>query len=190
MAHCENCGKEIGLKQQYCSRCGRWIEKTSPPTSPRDSSTSSFDQPILPTANLPVLQNWKTSVGATIGGILSMPAIIVLSSLPFMALSSPPFYMFFFIFVILVANVFGLYYALAVYPSYFTAKPKLKNPKTISFLNGFFGFFNLSGFVWLFGVLWNGNLTKGSKGTSNIVYAVMQVIFIIWDVIVLLSVVQ
>ena len=56
--------------------------------------------------------------------------------------------------------VLTLVYAMKVYPSLFSEQPRLKSNRVISFLNLVFGWF-------IFGLLWNRNLTKKTKGRSR-----------------------
>ncbi len=65
--------------------------------------------------------------------------------------------------------IFGIVYALKIYPSYFTVKPMIRNSNVISFLNG------LCGSI-IFGCIWNSNLTNRKKGVSNIVYVVVIIL--------------
>ena len=66
-------------------------------------------------------------------------------------------------------TVVQIVYALVIYPSFFGAEPKAKSSFAISLLNFFFG-------GPLFGALWNHNITKRSKGISNVVIAVLLII--------------
>ena len=110
----------------------------------------------------PLLYSWKTSIGATIGGII---LAYILSGLNGALAYDGTSFIFTTIFSI-VTMVFGIIYALAVYPSFFTANPKIKNNTGISFLNGLFG-----GII--FGCIWNSNLTKKRKGISHIVFVIV-----------------
>jgi hypothetical protein len=73
----------------------------------------------------------------------------------------------------LVGNALMLGYALKLYPSYFSEKPPLRSSKLISFANFMFG-----GLV--FGLLWNGNLTKKTKGISYKVQAWLSGLMCLW----------
>jgi hypothetical protein len=110
----------------------------------------------------PVLDNWKTNIGAFIGGLLS---ITLVNNVP----TLQEWWMF--DLVIIVGLNIGLttYYALGIYPSLFSAHPKLKSKGAISFLNGVCGYI-------VFGCIWNSNLTKRNKGISHIVWAVINIV--------------
>lgn len=120
----------------------------------------------------PVLKNWKMSpllsvlgaftglfVGELIGTLVYASSVLwLLLGLAYIAMM--------------------IIYALVVYPSYFKEKPLVKSNRMISFLNFFVG-----GVI--FGCIWNHNLTLSQsketphKGVSNIVYTVLEIIFII-----------
>jgi hypothetical protein len=117
----------------------------------------------------PLLYSWKTNVGATIGGIV---LAFIISGLSMG--QEYDYYVSIFLTIISTALlVFSFIYALAIYPSFFAAKPKINNITGISFLNGLLG-----GVI--FGCIWNSNLTNKKKGISNIVYViVLAVVFTI-----------
>ena len=122
----------------------------------------------------PVLDNWKTSVGATIGGIILSALLFGTGSsagfIEALAITSGSVYLF--LVVCFCLFLFQLYYALIIYPSLFSDTPKIKSNTMISFLNGFLGYI-------IFGCIWNGNLTKRHLGISNRVYAVIAIIALI-----------
>ena len=107
----------------------------------------------------PFLYSWKTSAGATVGGIILAYIISGLSGV----LASNDSSLIFSTILSIVILAFSFVYALAIYPSFFTFNPKIKNNRGISFLNGLFG-----GII--FGCIWNSNLTCKKKGISYIVY--------------------
>jgi cation transport ATPase len=131
----------------------------------------------------PVLDNWKTSIGATIGGLLSLLVCRVLLSTPgvlemlFYSFGYASIILFFLIAICL--DIFGIYYALTIYPSLFANTPKMKSNELIAFLNAFLG-------GPIFGLIWNYNLTNRHRGISNNIFAVLAVILVmltIWDVL-------
>lgn len=150
-----------------------WTQNVAPAAAgaPTSESGALSDRPAV---DAPVLQTWKTSVGFSVLGLLvGFPLLVSLGTLlaiPLMMLTGlsstqrgtggPELSG-------LVGNVLMLVYALAVYPSYFSANPRLRSSKAISFANLMFG-----GLI--FGLIWNGNLTKKTKGISYIVSAVLS----------------
>lgn len=117
------------------------------------------------------LADWKTNVGMSILGVVAILAIngIVNAVLP---------EIFTYVIAVILCAV-GIAYAAAVYPSYFTDEPKVDSAGTISFLNLLLG-----GII--FGCIWNANLTKGMKGSSWIVFIVLQALLLvalIWSLV-------
>jgi hypothetical protein len=136
------------------------------PTSPGNTP-----QPVI---DAPVLQTWKSSVGfSVLGGLFGTPLLFLASPIAFLYIrlfpmwTGPPNPKAFVLILGLVGNLLMLVYAAKFYPSYFTEKPRLGSSKLISFANFMFG-----GLV--FGLLWNGNLTKKTKGSSYLVSAVLS----------------
>ena len=130
--------------------------------------TSSPDDTSQP-AEAPVLGAWKTSVGfSLLGAFVGFPAAIVLTLLvstvlvTLLGLTGAGIH--YESLVISVGTsvffVLTLVYAMKVYPSLFSEQPRLKSNRVISFLNLVFGWF-------IFGLLWNRNLTKKTKGRSR-----------------------
>jgi hypothetical protein len=114
-----------------------------------------------------ILANWKTSVGASVGGFF-LAAFLTGIIDRFSTLSTE------ILFGALIAEVvfwgIGIWYALAYYPSLFNKNcTRTASSATISFMNLFFG-----GII--FGCIWNSNLTKKTKGVSNVVFAVLDII--------------
>lgn len=66
----------------------------------------------------------------------------------------------------------ALVYAAYYYPSLFTDAPRLTSSKAVGFCNFLFG-------GWLFGLIWNHNLTIRNKGISYVVAAVISIASII-----------
>lgn len=123
-----------------------------------------------------LLDSWSTSYGLVILGWLCSSALGALTRLlpDDSGLSSPAF-----IFLIVLAIAFTvliLVYALVIYPSFFTDKPKLRSSKTVSFLNGFVG-----GII--FGFIWCSNLKKRIRGISHGVYSFIVIAALIISVI-------
>ncbi|ERL07488.1 hypothetical protein [Olsenella profusa] len=107
-------------------------------------------------------ETWKTNVGMSILG--AVVGIVVNQLLTNMGMAGRV--------INAILMVLFIVYALVWYPSYFTDGPKLTNAGTISFLNLFAG-----GII--FGCLWNYNLTRHTKGVSNVVFVVFAVISIL-----------
>lgn len=103
--------------------------------------------------------SWKTNVGFTILGILADVVVGGVSSAMHNVAG---------IVVVAVYAALAIWYALSQYPAFFS-EAGVDNPKSVSFLNGFFG-----GII--FGCLWNSNLTKGQKGVSNIVFTIITAV--------------
>jgi hypothetical protein len=156
-----------------------WNQNVAP-TSPSDDAPQDLASPestAQPVVDAPVLQTWKTSVGFSVLGLLLAPPLMtIVAILPMMLFSmltgasspqslSP--------IMVLIGNALMLVYAVKFYPSYFSGKPRLRSSKLISFANLMFG-----GLI--FGSLWNGNLTKKTKGSSYIVQAVGSGLMCLW----------
>lgn len=160
-----------------------WTLHTAP-TSPTEDPTQDLapsDSTAQPVVDAPVLQTWKTSVGfSVLAMILGLPLLMILSSLiailPIVlfamltGLSDPQSFS---PILALVGNALMLVYAVKIYPSYFSEKPRLRSSKLISFANFMFG-----GLI--FGLLWNGNLTKKTKGMSYKVQAWLSGLMCLW----------
>lgn len=98
-------------------------------------------------------QGWKTNVPLSILGLAVGYAIGFLSQ-----------------YVALALNLAGVLYALLCYPKYFGGDGFAgKDPRLVSFLNTLLGGF--------FGLLWNHNLSRGQKGMSHVVYAILMIAF-------------
>lgn len=159
---------ENAMQQRYWDGSA-WTPHVSPASATMPTSESRFPsgQPAPPR---PALQSWKTSWGfsvlgllvgfpllVSLGALLAIPLIIMTDAVTGNDAVSAPL-------GALVGNVLMLIYAAKFYPSYFTEKPLLKSNRAISFANVMFG--NWIGFIW------NGNLSKKTKGVSNVVLAV------------------
>lgn len=106
----------------------------------------------------PALKNWKTSIGFSILGIFTAAALNSLVSIE----SN-------WIFINVIYLISTVVYAVGFYPRLFGEKPPATSYKTISFWNWFFG-------GYLFGAIWNHNLTRKKKGVSNIVFTVYIIV--------------
>ena len=136
----------------------------------QDSKQLPVTTPVTPSTPIPEpkklgLPYWTTEIGPSAGGMILIAVInYALNSLSATAQSLGELMMLDLAsVVILVATI---YYAVKVYPSYFSDKPLLTSSSTISFLNGLFG-----GII--FGCLWNYNLTNEKMGVSYIVVTIM-----------------
>lgn len=114
----------------------------------------------------PLLDVWQTSAGASILGVALFIFVIEFENYV------PASWLLFTSGVRMVYMIFQLVYALVFYGSYFSLKPKARSSKAVSFLNCAVG-----GPV--FGPLWNSNLTKKTRGFSNIVFAILEALLIV-----------
>lgn len=134
----------INTETCVCGNCGRTIN-----TKEATASVSSF------------LNNWKTSIGASIGGALVGYAINSLINL--MANEESTALLGLFLWIVYIALC--LLYAAYFYNSLFKPNSKNHSSTAVSFCNLLFG-----GIV--FGCIWNSNLTKKKRGISYIVFIV------------------
>ena len=187
--NCSNCGAEIQYQQPHCLACGMPLDWSNTPdpaqsynmqqapevaTQAQYYQTQPYQQTASPgygqfyTDNAPVLRNWKPSVWASILGIVLSSGsssysggaqviqadranLIILAIIP--------------IIIFTLIAIWGLIHTLVVYPSLFGPNPKMRSNAAISFVNCFLG-----GII--FGLLFNHNLSQGTKGVSNVVLAV------------------
>lgn len=109
----------------------------------------------------PFLDLWRTSGAYSVLGIVAWGVVFWIEDiLPYSMSVAGSLIRFAFM-------ILQFLYALVVYPSLFGLRPKIKSPAAVSFLNCAAG-----GVV--FGPIWNGSLTKGRKGMSNVVFAVLM----------------
>ena len=148
---------------------------TSTPV-PSAASTPAVTSTTAPTASTAptttFLTQWKTNVGMSVLGIFvlflfnGVTSALITDSLRVTLLDLG---------VLICSTVFALFcvwYALSVYPKFFGDKPRFKSPLAVSFLNCLAGSF-------IFGPIWNGNLTKKVRGISHIIYSVFAIIVLI-----------
>ncbi len=149
--------KEEGVSAKTCTTCGAVVHGDAK-RCPRCGSALATSR---------VLANWKTSVAASICGLLAggmRDGLIELAS----SLSYDASVLAFAVSLIFAAV--SIWYAASFYPSLFRADcQRSSSSAAISFMNLFFG-----GIV--FGCLWNSNLTTRNKGVSHIVYVVCAVL--------------
>lgn len=123
------------------------------------------------------LDDWITPVGASVVGIVAQPSLLfVLED----AFSGAVWVVDLLEIAIMALSVA---YAVIFYPSYFTRSPKLSSNDSVAFWNCAFG-----GIV--FGLIWNANLTKKTKGKSYVVFAVLMVLRIVFFCVGLLAAVM
>ncbi len=127
-----------------------------------DDQVSTHEKPSqgVQVSFTPFLDIWRTSVGASIAGILFFCVILDIEYLV------PETYMIAASLLRLAYMVFQFLYAIILFPSYFSLKPKITNSSAVAFWNCAVG-----GII--FGPIWNSSLTKRKKGISNIVFAVL-----------------
>ncbi len=165
------------LTQQRYWDGAAWTQNVAPtpPTEPTPQDVADPDSTPQPVADTPVLQAWKPSVGFSILGVLiGTPAFGLLG---FLIAIGPMVLAYYLIgsdaltapIAGIVGNVLIIIYTAKFYPSYFTDRPVLRSNRAISFANLMIG-------TWLFGFIWNGNLTKRRKGVSHVVMLVVSVL--------------
>lgn len=121
----------------------------------------------------PVLDNWKTNIGFSFLGVILMTIVSwSIYGITFIigtasGSATKEFMALVYFTMHALSFVTTAIYALYIYPSYFTEKPKIKSNMLISFLNLAFGSV-------IFGPIWNTNLTKRKKGVSNIVLTIIS----------------
>jgi hypothetical protein len=114
--------------------------------------------------NSDFLNTWKTSPGPVVVGILL--------TLLYTRIPLPDALLVIDVAIAIAYIIFSIFYALKIYPSYFSEKPMIRNNNTVSFLNGLCG-----GII--FGLIWNSNLTNKKKGVSNIVFVILTILAIV-----------
>jgi hypothetical protein len=160
-----------------------WTQQVAP-TSPSGDAPQNLVSPYSTAQSVvdaPVLQTWKTSLGFSVLGLLLGTPLMMILAFPLAILPMMLFAMVtgasspqsFSPILALVGNALMLGYAVKIYPSYFSEKPRLKSSKLISFANFMFG-----GLI--FGLLWNDNLTKKTKGISYKVQAWLSGLMCLW----------
>lgn len=174
--NCPICGASVlapvGVDAFHCTECGKAIVRASDgslsagrPASGAGGGAPQTSSQVKKPADNAFLAVWKTSVGASIGGVIvSMlvgqagetigevaTSVEVLLVITCIAIAYP---------------AASLYWALGYYPRLFGENPPKPSSEAVSFGNCFFG-----GII--FGPIWNSNLTKREKGVSNVVYAVL-----------------
>ena len=174
---CSECQLPVQANQPSCSACFSELSwKEGRPLVPHvhDSDTA------------PVVDSWKTSIPFSLLGLFVGLPLLALATFAVMYLVGFLLGSFFFalpipseiawilsiLAIYLVILVLIMIYPLKVYPSYFTEKPLLKTSKVVSFANFMFG-------GPIFGCLWNSNLTNKNKGVSYIVFAVINVLYVL-----------
>lgn len=117
-----------------------------------------------------LLATWKTDIVASILGLVAGYAFsFILNAV--MELTSAANSLGVLGALSLVSLAFvavSFFYALSVYPSLFSDKPRITSPRLVAFLNLLFG-----GII--FGCIWNSNLTNRNKGVSHIVFVGLSV---------------
>ena len=195
MNKCHFCNEELAEGVKFCGNCGAKVESeqpydtynneggmsldgtnAGPPQNAPPQYGSTYQPPYQQPGYGSYYQNinpqglqFTTSVGFSILGIVCSFIWNIISrySGDFVGVG---YWIFFILDIAFLVLLFV--YVCGVYPSYFTANPKIRNSATISFLNCFFG-----GII--FGLIWNGNITKQTKGISYIVYIVLMIIIFI-----------
>lgn len=99
----------------------------------------------------PTLDGWKTSIGFSILGCALASVLCVLPYGGDVGLA-----------ITVIYGIATLTYLVVVYPSYFSSQPLFASVPGISFCNCLFG-------GYIFGPLWNHNLTIRKKGISHII---------------------
>ena len=165
---CPACGAEIYVptdKERFsCPKCNKetYTQAALAFKSENPKSTNSSPSHSTEKSETSFLDNWKTSVGMFILGLVCSYGFGSLG-----VFGTPILLGVAIVFVIGI-----LYWTLAGYPSLFTDRPHVKSRGAASFLNAFFG-----GIV--FGALWNTCLTKRRKGVSQNVFLALVVVMCI-----------
>jgi hypothetical protein len=172
---CPKCGEPMG-ENKNCIDCF-YVKEKQEAVESKKREAARIEQ------ETPALAGWKTSIifsllGLFVGFPLSVAISALLSLIPtilialvmrdgsYMERLAVPF-------TILIGTTAQLLYALKVYPSYFSEKPLLKSSKLISSANLAFGGVP-------FGLIWNGNLTKKTKGISYKVFAWSTIAYLVF----------
>ena len=179
MAFCPNCGSQVNDGAGFCGNCGTKLggapQQAAPAqqAAPQQQYAQPQQQPVYVVTNPNSVPGWQTSAGMTILGIVcSFVFSFICGLLSAFAIGT----------ILEIAYfVFAIFYALSMYPKYFTEGLGTKTAGTVSLLNGFIG-----GII--FGCLWNANLTKGTKGISNVVFVVLSCASIILTVLAVLGI--
>ncbi|MDR1185651.1 MAG: DUF6273 domain-containing protein [Coriobacteriales bacterium] len=144
----------------------------------------------------PFLNHWKTDSGLTVVGIfvglfpnffgwlanVGMPMIFGIQ----LVSTNRILYIALNLITVIIGSliiIVSTIWAAGIYPSLFGVKPRVRSAARVSFFNGFFG-------GYIFGPIWNSNLTKRKKGISHIVCIVLNALFILSMIAALMSVGQ
>lgn len=158
------------------SRDGRQTTATaskSPDTGNDESATGDTEpakevsQPVK-TSLAPLLDIWVTETSpAILGVIVNLVFYWIDNIMPSsMAVEAS--------LIRLLFMLVQFFYAIVVYPSFFSIKPKISSCSAVSFWNCTVG-----GFI--FGPLWNGNLRRRRRGVSYIVFATLHgLLLVLW----------
>jgi hypothetical protein len=157
-----NTHKAYEHERQYSSN-RNWHESQYADQKDQDHQQSTGNRSSERLSVTPILDIWKTSIGYSILGVLTLAALMVVVN------NSVGVAVAIFGIIQFAYICFQIVYAAVVYPSLFGKKPKLKSTASISFWNCAVGSF-------IFGPIWNANLTKKSKGASHIVFVIFLVL--------------
>ncbi len=156
--YCAQCGAPNADGSVFCAKCGAKLQGSDVSICGSNKTKSDGEYPVL--------DNWKESKGMCVLGVTCVIALNVVYEMLGDNIG-------------VIATLFSLayivlmyIYALSIYPSYFTPKPKLTGNGKISFLNIFLG-----GIIW--GLFFQNNIAKRKKGISNIVFVVLLSIYLI-----------
>lgn len=176
---CENCGVKYPISMLTAYGNGleddKQVRSFSFPRMPAEQHAGSLDGIVSNSSYKPihnVIDNWSTSIGWSIAGAICVPLIIAIIGLITCFLANiTNSYIPIFVWEIIYFS-FLIVYVTVFYPSFFSDKPKIKSTKIINFLN-----LGIGGFI--FGPIWNHNLTTRKRGISYIVFACFSAISII-----------
>jgi hypothetical protein len=170
MKYCYSCGNQIAFDSNFCTSCGVAQHSNVPSetiNSELENEHFSIDQ-TESDSNSTLLDIWKTSIGMSIFGLFS--SLVMLSIIEFSTQEGDGILA---VIIAILIVIYTNYYLIKIYPSYFTNNPKIQNPGWISFMNLLVG-----GFI--FGPIWNGNLTKREIGKSYNIYLYLFVVSIVF----------
>jgi DNA-directed RNA polymerase subunit RPC12/RpoP len=152
---CPECGREVSDQATACPQCGYPIRKIEVDKRVLQEESTSETNSVPVADGSPFLGGWQTNAGMTVFGVI---VCLILSRLFYMDTQGDITSGIVVIVIGLVYAAFQIIYAAAIYPSLFGPNPHARSDKSISFANGLFG-----SFIW--GPIWNSNLTKRKKAS-------------------------
>ncbi len=150
--YCAKCGGQNVAASAFCGQCGAKFYRVE-----------MFDCH----GEYPVLDNWKENKAmCCLGAICCISFNVVFEMMNNIGVIA--------MLVALAYVVFQYIYALSIYPSFFTKKPKMTGNWKISFLNLFLGGIP-------FGIFFQNNIPKREKGISPLIFTVLLTIYLVYS---------